>query len=232
MVGGDSESLQVSASAATTIPQGLLTPSEEDGQSGGEGELVPPVDKGKAKATEEGEEDKDRKNTLDRFSCHIWKTPLPPRPRPSSTTAAPSYRAPTRSSLFSFSASSFTFQAGVFPLPGMSMAWSWPPQPQLPPASLVEERINLGLRDPHGAAEVPPHQQRMAAMMQQAFMFLFFAVFNGVLTQRYPLTSAASKIAPRALLANLKSVLERLRHSLASLSFFGDKPDTPELSDG
>ncbi|GAA5920017.1 hypothetical protein JCM6882_001706 [Rhodosporidiobolus microsporus] len=104
--------------------------------------------------------------------------PLPPRPRPADFPPAASYRTPTRTSLFGAS-SGFTFSAGVFPLPGLAMSYSWPPGP---PANEDEERERLGLgaatmRDPHGGARVAPEQEWLRTVMQQAFMLLFFAVF-------------------------------------------------------
>ncbi|BGP12332.1 hypothetical protein JCM10213_003862 [Rhodosporidiobolus nylandii] len=107
--------------------------------------------------------------------------PLPPRPKPTNTTPSSSFRAPR--SLFSSSSSSFTFQAGVFPLPGLSMAWSWPPQqpaqvPLGPPADVEEERVRLGLMgDPHAGGRVNARDAQWQAMAQQVFVMLFFAVF-------------------------------------------------------
>ncbi|GAA5827138.1 hypothetical protein JCM11251_001134 [Rhodosporidiobolus azoricus] len=110
-------------------------------------------------------------------------TPLPPRPRPAPSTAASSFRSPaSRASSFfgPFAASpGFTFQAGVFPLPGFSATYAWPPGP---PVDEEEERERMGLAtgvmgNPHGGGRVAPEQEWLRGVMQQAFMLLFFAVF-------------------------------------------------------
>ncbi|GAA6041607.1 hypothetical protein JCM8097_007765 [Rhodosporidiobolus ruineniae] len=108
--------------------------------------------------------------------------PLPPRPRPSSSTPSSTFRAPTARpglcSLPTSSSSTFTFQAGVFPLPGLSFGYTWPPRDE------GEERERLGLRlasamaDPHGAGRIAPAQDEwVRSVAQQAFLLLFFAVF-------------------------------------------------------
>ncbi|GAA6002600.1 hypothetical protein JCM10207_007584 [Rhodosporidiobolus poonsookiae] len=107
------------------------------------------------------------------------KTALPPRPRPAAPapSSAASFLPARPSGLFSPPSSAFTFQAGILPLPGLSMAWSWPPERMAPPLDVEEERARMGLRNPHGGAQVMAEQQRAAAWAQQAFMVLFFALF-------------------------------------------------------
>ncbi|BGP44396.1 hypothetical protein JCM10450v2_000207 [Rhodotorula kratochvilovae] len=101
--------------------------------------------------------------------------PIPPRPRPAATPAAATFRSPASP------ASSFSVQAGLFPLPGLSFGWSWPPTP-----SAVEEPV-IALRDPHGGGGllVAPVGGRREVdwrvmVAQQAFMVLFFAVFVAI----------------------------------------------------
>ncbi|KPV77994.1 uncharacterized protein RHOBADRAFT_50518 [Rhodotorula graminis WP1] len=112
--------------------------------------------------------------------------PIPPRPRPAgSTAAAPAYRSTS-------SGSSFSLQAGLFPLPGLSLGFSWPPPPAgdagpAPghPAVIVDGDPDSGA--PFYVAQPATLVRRAAqpvdwrtALMQQAFMVLFFAVFVAI----------------------------------------------------
>ncbi|GAA5891879.1 hypothetical protein JCM8208_002921 [Rhodotorula glutinis] len=118
--------------------------------------------------------------------------PIPPRPRPAgSTVAAPAFRSTS-------SGSSFSLQAGLFPLPGLSFGFSWPPPlagdadpaPGHPAAVLLDGDPNPGDPDsgaPFYVAQPATLVRRAAqpvdwrtALMQQVFMVLFFAVFVAI----------------------------------------------------
>lgn len=116
---------------------------------------------------------------------------LPPRPTPAASAPASSFS--TRSNSI-FSSSSWTVSAGVFPLPGLAMSYSWPPQPMRvadgPPGDVREERAQMGLMaDPPqavglGGAGIGMGQEGewMRGVAQQAFVLLFFAVFGASLS--------------------------------------------------
>lgn len=109
-------------------------------------------------------------------SRHRSSRPIPPRPRPASSAAATSYRS-------GGTGSAFSLQAGLFPLPGLSFGWTWPP----PPAGDAGPAPHLAQDGgaPFLVAQPATLVRRAdvdwrTALMQQVFMILFFAVFVAI----------------------------------------------------
>lgn len=76
------------------------------------------------------------------------------------------------------SGNGFSFQAGVFPLPGLSFGWSWPPTatPRLVDENGGGQRILM--RDPHAVNRPPTREEWLRAVVQQVFLAVFFAMFG------------------------------------------------------
>ncbi|BGP52545.1 hypothetical protein JCM8202_003165 [Rhodotorula sphaerocarpa] len=120
--------------------------------------------------------------------------PIPPRPRPAAPPpSAPFFRTPPFRNPFAAldpadeiaaattttASTGLTFQAGLFPLPGLALGWSWPPP--LPPQHVVAENA---LGEGPGARvqvmRVPTREERVKAVVQQVFLALFFAMFVAI----------------------------------------------------
>ncbi|KWU41919.1 hypothetical protein RHOSPDRAFT_36552 [Rhodotorula sp. JG-1b] len=136
--------------------------------------------------------------------------PIPPRPRPAAPPPpAPSFRTPAFRNPFavldaahmgtdpaeliiapslgrgggggaSGGGRAFSFQAGVFPLPGLSFGWSWPPTatPRLVDENGGGQRILM--RDPHAVNRPPTREEWLRAVVQQVFLAVFFAMFVAI----------------------------------------------------
>ncbi|KAG0664034.1 hypothetical protein C6P46_001894 [Rhodotorula mucilaginosa] len=78
--------------------------------------------------------------------------------------------------------SAFSFQAGVFPLPGLSFGWPWPPTMTATPR-LVDENgggQRIMMRDPHAVNRPPTRDEWLRAVVQQVFLAVFFAMFVAI----------------------------------------------------
>lgn len=82
--------------------------------------------------------------------------------------------------------SAFSFQAGVFPLPGLSFGLSWPPT-ATPTTRLVDVDVDengggqrIMMRDPHAVNRPPTRDEWLRAVVQQVFLAVFFAMFVAI----------------------------------------------------